>query len=111
MCEWYELDAPLRAELTTRAFSSFPDTSLFSEGSILFSFKIRQLSNENEGWQSDPISPLPTPTKSPKETTSAEQKAEEYRRWDEKGREWLHGFVWFEQRRDRGISRGYMQVS
>lgn len=42
---------------------------------------------------------------------STGQKAEEYRKWDERGREWLYGFVWFEQRRDKGISRGYMQVS
>jgi len=41
----------------------------------------------------------------------AEEKADEYRKWDERGREWLYGFVWFEQRRDGGIARGYMQVS
>lgn len=39
-----------------------------------------------------------------------ESKAEEYRQWDERGREWLYGYVWFEQRRDGGIARGYMQV-
>jgi hypothetical protein len=38
-------------------------------------------------------------------------KAEEYRKWDERGREWLYGYVWFEQRKDGGIARGYMQVS
>jgi len=38
-------------------------------------------------------------------------KAEEYRKWDERGREWLYGYVWFEQRKDGGITRGYMQVS
>ena len=42
---------------------------------------------------------------------STGEKAAEYRRWDERGREWLYGFVWFEQRRDKGIARGYMQVS
>lgn len=41
---------------------------------------------------------------------STAAKTEEYRRWDERGREWLYGFVWFEQRRDKGIARGYMQV-
>ena len=41
----------------------------------------------------------------------AAEKANEYRQWDERGREWLYGFVWFEQRRDGGIARGYMQVS
>lgn len=44
-------------------------------------------------------------------TIGKEEKAEEYRKWDERGREWLYGFVWFEQRRDGGIARGYMQVS
>lgn len=38
-------------------------------------------------------------------------KAEEYRKWNERGREWLYGYVWFEQRKDGGIARGYMQVS
>lgn len=42
---------------------------------------------------------------------STGEKAEEYRRWDERGRQWLYGFVWFEQRRDKGVVRGYMQVS
>jgi len=37
--------------------------------------------------------------------------ADDYRKWDERGREWIYGFVWFEQRKDRSISRGYMQVS
>lgn len=41
---------------------------------------------------------------------SAGGKAEEYRKWDERGREWLYGYVWFEQRKDGGITRGYMQV-
>jgi hypothetical protein len=39
------------------------------------------------------------------------ERSMEYRKWDERGREWLYGFVWFEQRKDRGIARGYMQVS
>lgn len=38
------------------------------------------------------------------------EKSLEYRKWDERGREWLYGFVCFEQRKDRGIARGYMQV-
>jgi hypothetical protein len=42
--------------------------------------------------------------------SKAEGKAEEYRKWDERGREWLYGYVWFEQRKDIGIARGYMQV-
>lgn len=41
---------------------------------------------------------------------SKDAKAEEYRRWDGRGREWLYGFVWFEQKRDGEIKRGYMQV-
>jgi len=44
---------------------------------------------------------LPTPV----------QTAEDYRRWDERGREWLYGFVWFCQKKDRSLARGYMQVS
>lgn len=47
----------------------------------------------------------------PMANMSTGQKAEEYRKWDERGREWLYGYVWFEQRRDGGIARGYMQVS
>lgn len=42
---------------------------------------------------------------------TAGSKAEEYRKWNERGREWLYGYVWFEQRKDGGIARGYMQVS
>ncbi|WVO12525.1 hypothetical protein L204_100125 [Cryptococcus depauperatus] len=124
------------------AFSSFPDTSLFAEGTILFSFKIRQIPPDPSTLsQPEPPSPMPNCTegkgvenrsldmsvqehgneftagtedrnmsKSPAGISTG-QKAEEYRKWDERGREWLYGFVWFEQRRDRGISRGYMQKS
>jgi hypothetical protein len=38
------------------------------------------------------------------------QAAEDYRKWDERGREWLYGFVWFCQKKDRSVVRGYMQV-
>ncbi|KIR34079.1 hypothetical protein I352_03312 [Cryptococcus deuterogattii MMRL2647] len=116
------------------AFSSFPDTSLFSEGTILFSFKIRHIPLDPATLSKpEPVSPLPkeknveerlmdmtvqdnecspvdiVPENGTKMSTG--QKAEEYRKWDERGREWLYGFVWFEQRRDKGISRGYMQKS
>jgi len=127
--------------LGCRAFSSFPDTSLFSEGSIVFSFKIRHIPPDPASliW-SEPPSPMPDrtgglsvdqslqdlslaekngpsgvntsiPTSRSLRDMSTGEKAEEYRRWDERGREWLYGFVWFEQRRDKGIARGYMQVS
>ncbi|KAK4685933.1 hypothetical protein P7C73_g4202, partial [Tremellales sp. Uapishka_1] len=102
------------------AFSSFPDTSLFAEGSILFSFKIRHIPPDPASLSlPEPPSPMPdrlVPSTEdgllggPKRQSSGE-KAEEYRRWDERGREWLYGFVWFEQRRDTGIKRGYMQKS
>jgi len=39
------------------------------------------------------------------------EKEAEYRVWDERGREWLYGYVWFQQKKDRGIARGFMQVS
>lgn len=57
--------------------------------------------------------PLPSSTTVPDHNLDQQpvDKAEEYRKWDERGREWLYGYVWFEQRKDRGISRGYMQVS
>lgn len=43
---------------------------------------------------------------------SRNEVADDYRLWDRKtGREWLYGYVWFEQRRDTSISRGYMQRS
>lgn len=69
-----------------RAFSSFPDTSLFAEGYIRFTFRIRDGTADD----ADP--------------------AEEYREWAARGGQWLYGYVWFEQRRDTSISRGYMQV-
>ncbi|WWC72010.1 uncharacterized protein I206_105969 [Kwoniella pini CBS 10737] len=134
------------------AFSSFPDTSLFAEGSILFSFKIRHIPPDPSSLHHpEPPSPMPdrvvktveeemtdlkvgdppreagnlpggsgngidTPGLSESSGSGfgpikAGDKAEEYRRWDERGREWLYGFVWFEQRRDKGITRGYMQKS
>ncbi|WWC64585.1 uncharacterized protein I303_107196 [Kwoniella dejecticola CBS 10117] len=133
------------------AFSSFPDTSLFAEGSILFSFKIRHIPPDPLSLHHpEPPSPMPDRVvKTVEEEMSdlkvgdppgeagvlpggsgngidtpglsessgggpkmkAGDKAEEYRRWDERGREWLYGFVWFEQRRDKGITRGYMQKS
>jgi hypothetical protein len=133
-----------RRWLTPRAFSSFPDTSLFAEGDIMFSFKIRQLPVDTAS--PEPPSPMPGRTSSSESvdpvdgtcnstgggisssngdegpngngtdarhpaTIGKEERAEEYRKWDERGREWLYGFVWFEQRRDGGIARGYMQVS
>jgi hypothetical protein len=131
-------------ELTCdRAFSSFPDTSLFAEGSIMFSFKIRHIPPEPSSLRlPEPPSPMPNqvdkmeeapvissmdPTKSSSSSSlqppgvtdsqpSGQQentgtKAEEYRKWNERGREWVYGYVWFEQRKDHGITRGYMQVS
>jgi hypothetical protein len=113
------------------AFSSFPDTSLFAEGSIQFSFKIRHIPPDPSSLAyPEPPSPMPDqvhviPTKgmSMDKSDSAStindeitsrlskgERAEEYRKWDERGREWLYGFVWFEQKRDGGIARGYMQV-
>jgi hypothetical protein len=110
-----------------RAFSSFPDTSLFTEGSIQFSFKIRHIPPDPSSL-SYPEPPSPMPDREAMEhpglsvSTSGNdgllsvrpskgERAEEYRKWDERGREWLYGFVWFEQRADKGIARGYMQVS
>ncbi|WVR07677.1 hypothetical protein IAU60_004719 [Kwoniella sp. DSM 27419] len=130
------------------AFSSFPDTSLFSEGSILFSFKIRHIPPDPSTLlHPEPPSPMPdrvvktveeemfdlcvgdppgeaevlpgggngstisSLTASTSGPIRPRDKAEEYRKWDERGREWLYGFVWFEQRRDKGITRGYMQKS
>jgi hypothetical protein len=122
----------------TRAFSSFPDTSLFAEGSIQFSFKIRHISPDPSTLHlPEPPSPMPGsgfniqsgPSSAPMDNSKSRlesqsgdgggpsgarpskgERAEEYRKWDERGREWLYGFVWFEQRRDGGIARGYMQV-
>jgi hypothetical protein len=129
----------MKVELIGRAFSSFPDTSLFAEGSIMFSFKIRSIPPDPSTLSlPEPPSPMPdqvrsmeqamteatisnerlsagTQTRSRGTSTSSGQsgggKAEEYRKWDERGREWLYGYVWFEQRKDVGITRGYMQVS
>lgn len=118
--------------LTNRAFSSFPDTSLFTEGSIQFSFKIRHVPPDpSELAYPEPPSPNPGAEALPppparrvrsRDSTVSEggvqripepgrDRAAEYRKWDERGREWMYGFVWFQQRRDRGIARGYMQVS
>ncbi|TXT06632.1 uncharacterized protein COLE_05963 [Cutaneotrichosporon oleaginosum] len=109
------------------AFSSFPDTSLFTEGSIQFSFKIRHVPpNPAELAFPEPPSPRPgadlPPSRRVRSRDSVSEggglhipeptdRAEEYRKWDERGREWMYGFVWFQQRRDRGIARGYMQKS
>lgn len=101
------------------AFSSFPDTSLFAEGSIQFSFKIRNIPPDPSSLHHpEPPSPMPDRTDNPIAAvaptltpTGTRAKAEEYRRWDERGREWLYGYVWFEQKKDPAIVRGYMQVS
>ena len=128
------------------AFSSFPDTSLFAEGSIMFSFKIRHIPPDPSTLRlPEPPSPMPdqvdkmeqsmaTSSISPSKSSSSSSlrppgtpdnhsapvsgrqdttgtKAEEYRKWNERGREWVYGYVWFEQRKDRGIARGYMQAS
>ena len=130
------------------AFSAFPDTSLFSEGHISYSFKIRApIEEEQAGPTSETstesyfgsidgsrLSPASTPTKHPtldtkrrdsgffgpiteahtpleaKKLPSKGETADEYRKWDEKGRKWLYGYVWFQQRKDKSIVRGYMQV-
>lgn len=97
--------------LTSSAFSSFPDTSLFNEGSIQFSFKIRELQPDPSSLAlPEPPSPVVGTSALPMAEGTKRAKAEEYRAWNERGREWLYGFVWFQQRRDRGIARGYMQV-
>lgn len=123
------------------AFSAFPDTSLFAEGHISYSFKIRAPADEETSesagsYFSTPEDPKPstvsTPLKSPSpnrdsgffgpvteaaETPLSEkalptkgETAVEYRKWDERGRKWLYGYVWFQQRKDKSIVRGYMQV-
>lgn len=105
-------------ELIRSAFSSFPDTSLFSEGSIQFSFKIRHIPPDPSSLtHPEPPSPMPDRFDNPISTTTplltptgTRTKADEYRQWDEKGREWLYGYVWFEQKKDPTIVRGYMQV-
>ena len=102
-----------------RAFSSFPDTSLFAEGCIQFSFKIRHIPPDPSSLgHPEPPSPMPDRFDNPISAVSSTSapngtrtKADEYRQWDEMGREWLYGYVWFEQRKDGGIARGYMQVS
>ena len=99
----------------------------------MFSFKIRHIPPDPSTLSyPEPPSPLPdrkapsleqglldvspshvgsnSPLPSPSGPMSTGEKAAEYRKWDERGREWLYGFVWFEQRRDKGIARGYMQV-
>lgn len=101
------------------AFSSFPDTSLFTEGSIQFSFKIRHVPPDPSSLAfPEPPSPQPKTGNEPvlvkqhaRKSSVHRDRAAEYRTWDERGREWLYGFVWFQQRRDRGIARGFMQVS
>jgi hypothetical protein len=146
--------------LVKSAFSAFPDTSLFQEGQISYSFKIRAPVEEDaeastdssqsyfdaavkpQGQEEDPLStPLPTRTSAQSnsraspistqrdsgffgpETEGPEtpstmkvlptkgETAAEYRKWDEKGRKWLYGYVWFHQRKDQSITRGYMQRS
>ncbi|BEI82755.1 hypothetical protein CcaverHIS002_0306230 [Cutaneotrichosporon cavernicola] len=95
------------------AFSSFPDTSLFTEGSIQFSFKIRHVPPDPAALAfPEPPSPNPAAESfSDAVLPEKRDRADEYRKWDERGREWMYGFVWFQQRRDRGIARGYMQKS
>jgi hypothetical protein len=190
---WAERFSLVPFPFDNSAFSAFPDTSLFAEGNISYSFKIRQhtglvlplqtvpdaaeggasgeesyftpgtaamtsrssVSSDTSSLVDDgaetpmpstrvaapdpgrdepedqfvplPRTPLPRQTKDgsffgPKtelpETPMAQkvlptpvQTAEDYRRWDERGREWLYGFVWFCQKKDRSLARGYMQVS
>lgn len=143
----YPVDTPHRCPVNS-AFSAFPDTSLFSEGHISYSFKIRApIEDEQAGPTSETstesyfgstddsrTSPASTPTKHPtldttrrdsgffgpvteaqtpleaKKLPSKGETADEYRKWDEKGRKWLYGYVWFQQRKDKSIVRGYMQV-
>jgi hypothetical protein len=101
----------------------------------VFSFKIRHLTPDPETLDKpEPPSPMPnsafedslselsirrssspnlTPTKAlsgPGPPIDKSERSEEYRKWDERGREWLYGYVWFEQRKDVDVARGYMQV-
>ena len=99
----------------------------------MFSFKIRHIPPDPESLgHPEPPSPMPDKVLASVEARMAgldvtseesadrpvlstvgqskEIKAQEYRRWDERGREWLYGYVWFEQRKDKDIVRGYMQV-
>lgn len=124
------------------AFSAFPDTSLFAEGHISYSFKIRAPAEDGDP-ESDksyfdasdipkpstgstpmksspgdrdsgffgPVTEVPETPLSDKTLPSKGETADEYRKWDERGRKWLYGYVWFQQRKDKSIVRGYMQVS
>ena len=89
--------------------SPMPDTQQFA------SYMIHEQSDATPtkptGGSSQSGLTVETPSPVVSTILSTGEKAEEYRKWDERGREWLYGFVWFEQRKDRGIARGYMQVS
>jgi hypothetical protein len=122
----------MKVELIGRAFSSFPDTSLFAEGSIMFSFKIRSIPPDPSTLSlPEPPSPMPDQVRSMEQAmteatisnerhssgnqarsrgTSTSSGQSGGGKAEERGREWLYGYVWFEQRKDGGITRGYMQV-
>ncbi|KAL7413136.1 hypothetical protein BDY24DRAFT_341111 [Mrakia frigida] len=84
------------------AFSSFPDTTLFNEGHLSWSFKLND--------------PLPNPSASSSSSSSSTALGEE--ELDPNGGEGggqqegrLFGFVLFLQKRDGKIKRGYFQKS
>lgn len=95
----------------TRADGSFPDPEPDEAEDQLVPLPHTPLPPHTKEGFFGPKTELPETPLAKKVLPTQVQTAEDYRKWDERGREWLYGFVWFCQKKDRSVTRGYMQVS
>lgn len=105
------------------AFSSFPDTHVFSDGDLVFSWRVREVpldaSNASSPPPSKPAQPRHSPSVRESMTRSVswlrrsrtEVAVDASSRMHSRSTSYLYGYTYFLQRRDTSRPRGYFQKS
>lgn len=105
------------------AFSSFPDTHVFSDGDLVFSWRVREVpldaSNASPPASSKPAPPRRSPSVRESMTRSVswlrrsrnEAVVDASPRLHSRSTSYLYGYTYFLQRRDTSRRRGYFQKS
>lgn len=105
------------------AFSSFPDTHVFSDGDLVFSWRVREVPLDASNASSPPPSKPAQPRRSPSVRESMTRSVSWLRRsrtevavdassrMHSRSTSYLYGYTYFLQRRDTSRPRGYFQKS